>query len=677
MNNISDLINPTRDFDEYVNGDWLKYSKIPHDQVEWGTFNILSEENILKIKTILEDQYVENINKCKSDINVISTIYKKLLNMDDISNKKVISKILKFSDLIDSIGDVADIGIVLGCLVKLDIMPFFTIMTNEDPKNTDFVKLTLCVPTLSLPEKEYYIDPKLESYVNEFKINVQKTFIFFGFNSQISTDMANDVIIVENLIACAQKSADKKRHLDKLYWESNIEKFITEITETLTLKQLSDKKKRLYSMWINFFREINIERSNNILISLSTSIVIYDISFFKKITILLHEVPLIQIKNYMKYIVLRNMGKTLIEDFDDILFEFFAQKLHGQTHKTPRYKRVINYLNSLVGDILGKEYVTRYFDSDAKKIVMSMIENIREEMKLSLQNATWLSGVTKKRALIKLSTFKTKIGYPDKWKDCTKLIHTLKDKITINDCNLLDVILRIKMYDYETNIFYKVSSLKDPHKWSMNPQEVNAYYDPLRNEIVFPAGILQKPFFDKDQSISQNYGGIGTVIAHEITHGYDDQGRKYDDRGNVTDWWDPMDHERFNKIAQNMINQYDRYTINDQQINGKLTLGENLADLGGVVLSYRAMIKMCDTHNIHLSITDKQDFFKSFAWIWKKLTKPEKMMSNILSNPHSPGKYRVWILRNIDEFYEIFDANSDNTDTNTMYIEPMLRIRLW
>jgi putative endopeptidase len=664
QNNIDPMIdhtvNPIDDFNNYVNGTWIRTTKIPDDQSDWGTFDILNELNNNLIRLMLESLSVTPDDKH----HIIGKIYKKFMNHNVDSDQICITKIRKYIDMIDGVQSLQDFGRLIGQLAQIGVDPFFIVDATEDPKDTTTVRANFWMADLSLPDRNYYLDKKMGKYTEGLQENIADIFGSIGYNKQDSLNISNDCLYVEKLLATIQPSAEKKRDLDLLYNILSIEQFIHMIEMSCDkIKMYSDRiNGRIGDFWTNYFTSSGIYSDQQI--------IIYCLQYFKKMSIILQMVPLEKLKNMVKYVVVKNLGAITIDGLDQILFNFYGKKLNGSVVIMERYKRVLYFLNNHIGMIIGESYVEKFFDPTSKKIVNHMVDMIKYEMALAIKNAKWIDDMTKAKAYKKLKYFTTKIGYPDEWKDNRKILDRLKQN---QDMDMFDLMLILKQYDYQTKVLDHINRPRDINKWSMNPHDVNAYYDPHRNEIVFPAGILQYPFFNKDQSIAKNYGGIGTVIAHEITHGYDDQGRKYDYRGHLDNWWNDSDLMNYNNITKKLLDQYNNYKIDGMQINGLLTLGENLADLGGCTLAYRAMCRDDQT-------ADKKDFFINFANIWKKIIRPEKLTSQILSNPHSPAKYRIFILRNIDEFYQAFDSGQpiDRSDkTETMYLEPSQRVRMW
>lgn len=690
-------VDPLDDFDEYVNGDWIRTTRIPDDQHDWGTFNILHEENVEKIKLILEQFSSDSNHK----FHALGKFYKACLMSDRKSDIVIKHKIFEYLNLIDIGKDVKDMGTLMGFLTKVGIGTFFDVSASEDPKNTTMVKLTLSNVGLSLPEKDYYLDKKFDHYVTDFKEVVAKIFEYFEYTQDDALNCASDVFMIEELIARILKPAAERREFDKLYFKTSTTGFIDIMTSTDDKifqppnGEELHRRKIINDMWENFFNTSELTHINDL--------IAFDLGYFRKITMLLQMVPISKIKNYMKYLIMRDLGGLMIDDLDHIMFDFFGKKLQGQPAMLPRSTRIVEHLGAFAGEILGKEYVEQFSDPESLNIVKSMIANIQVQMKLSIENSTWLEDATKQKALKKLKTFNTKIGHPEVWRDHSALIvdlnnvssdisvHTISDvqEPLTDPLALFNMNICMRLYDYKINITDVVDKPQDPNKWSMSAYEVNAYYDPQRNEIVFPAGIIQKPFFDKNQSIFKNYGAIGFIIGHEIIHGYDDQGRKYDDQGNIVNWWTDDDLIKFNKIADKMKDQYSEYSINGHHVNGSLTLGENLADLGGITLALKAVDVEADAKGLSgkmmqdptQDVKNKREFFTSFANIWKKIVRPEKILARLLSDPHSPGKYRIFILRNIDEFYQAYDTKENTKygkkSHRKMFLDPQMRIRMW
>lgn len=683
---VDKSVHPVEDFNKYVNGKWELKQILPDDQTEWGTMNIIHEETTNRVIDILETLSNDRSN----NRYCIGWLYRSLTNNNDIYDKEMKKKISRYLNLIDMVSNISDIGIVIGFFISHGTHTFFDLSGNEDPKDAMMIKLTLSNLHQSLPEKEYYLDDKFNKYVEGLKTVVKKMFEYFDYDPDDAEIIANDVVLVETSMALSTKPIAERRKHDKLYCNISIDDFLHEIdlSKHLSKKDLEKycqydsqrcesqqydcQQKECQQLWLNIFKFANLDKIKNM--------VVYDIYYFVKLSVIFHVIPLNSIKNYMKYIVLKDFGQLMIDEFDHIMFEFFGKQLHGQPIIKNKKNRVVGLLNTLIGEIIGEEYATRYFNSDSKGMVLEMVDRIKNQLKISIETSKWLTQKTKEKALLKLKSFSTKIGYPDIWKDRSDLIDSLKLSTNVLSDDRLRVILFIKKYNYKENVLDTIDKQRDSNKWHMNPHEVNACYYPQRNEIMFPMGILQKPLFDKDQLLAVNYGGIGSVIGHEIIHGFDDQGRKYDHHGNLTDWWEDIDAKNFSAISNQMIEQYSAYKINDQNINGALTLGENLADLGGIVLSHRALVDLKINHLNPTNETIKENsilFFINYANVWKQIYRPAHMLSRIMSDPHSPNIYRIYNLRNVDEFYDAFYNFGDPIKENSMFLEPEKRIQMW
>lgn len=384
--------------------------------------------------------------------------------------------------------------------------------------------------------------------------------------------------------------------------------------------------------------------------------------------------------SYFEYQIIHSLSNYCTKELNDEFFDFYSRKLNEQQEQKPYDKRAVGTVNCWLGELLGKIYIKIYFSENSKKDIEHMINNVLQVMKVSLENNNWLTQQTKEKALLKLSTFTQKIGFPNKWKKYDKL--TIKE-----DDDLFMIRNKIKSFVYETEFIEKINTFVDKDEWDMTPQTVNAYYNPQLNEIVFPAAILQPPFyqtkiqdidFDINSCLSPlvpvNHGGIIAVIAHEITHGFDDQGRKFDNQGNLIDWWTKEDIELFTEKTKNMVKQAEDYIFTDcdgknHNMNADLTMGENLADLGGLTLALKALL-LNEQYNNKETL---QLFFKSWANIWKCNYKEQEKIQRLVSDPHAPVDFRANLVKNIDEFYSVFDVK----EGDTMWLNSEDRVKMW
>lgn len=668
ITDITDITDPFIDFNAYVNGEWEKNTKVPNDQSEWSTFYILHDDNVKKIINIINSL---------GDDNPLKSFFNVLIKSDSTHTDILRNSMHKYISIIDDIKTIEHVGYMIGFLLMIDVKPFFNMIANEDPADTKIMRLTILNPQLSLPDREYYSDPSLSSFVTSLKDSINDICFYQYQNSKLKiTNIATDSVEIEKSIAKILKPIEERREINTSYYSSTLDEFII-------IMNNNDKSGKIDKLWQSIFRVTHLDSVKKI--------IVFDIKFYQELSLLLISTDLEKIKNYMRYVIIRDMGLNINHEIDMRLFNLFGRKIQGVMAMSDRSKIIVQYLNdTVIGELLSHLYVSKYFDEASKISVNQMIDFIKDQMKRSILSLQWMSTNTKIRALQKLETFSTKIGYPNKWRDHTLLMDILKKHTTITTQQLLDIICDIRLYDFNINMLDMLDKPRNDEIWEINAHDVNAYYDQQRNEIVFPAGILQPPFFDKNRSLFKNYGFIGTIIGHEIVHGYDDQGRKIDQNGNIAEWWTKEDIKKYMMITDNLVKQYSSYKINGRNVNGKLTLGENIADIGGVNIALNAVIEHCNYNRYNITLSDIRDFFISYAQIWRMVTRPEKLLTKILSDPHSPNKYRVYALRNFDIFYQAFQSESKlNTDiiidmydmmklfTDIMYLPPQNRIMIW
>lgn len=664
--NINEVnTNPLDNMYMFVNKSWLNKTTIPDDKSIIDSFHTLTDENVQKQKMILES-FSKSTNQNE---NKLEQIYQKLMNQSDD-----VSMINKYIDIINKASNHKDIFELIGSFHKLCIHSFFAVDSQLDILNSEIMNLTIYPSDLSLPDRDYYLDDKFKSYIDSFEehLKIVDNKVKENYKTINTKINISDVLEIETILSMIHRSADEKRDIDKYYNKFTISSFINDISESIS-KYINPNK--IIDSWKAYFKIADVDSAN--------SLVVYDMNFFRKITILIYGIPVDMLKSYLIYLFIKSNASICIKSYNDIFFDYYGKIFAGQKVQKPVHEKAIIIINSSLklGEIIGKEYIKLYFSEESKKCINSMIKLLVDEMRESINKSQWMSNATKRNALLKLSKFRIKIGYPDEWYDYSPLF----DSINFTYHDILEVIMRIKKFNYVKNVLMRIDKPKDLKIWHMNPQEVNAYYDQSQNEIAFPAGILQPPFFDANGEPYNNFGGIGIIIGHEITHGYDNHGRKYNHLGNLFDWWTPEDEIKFNKKADEIINQYNSYSViidenNKLNINGKLTVGENIADLGGIILAYRAMQKYYMNNNIHYNKFVNQKFFIKFADIWKSKMTLEKLTSLILSDPHSPGEFRVSNLRNIDYFYDAFqeyEQSRNQNNINSLYLKPEDRIRIW
>lgn len=488
-------------------------------------------------------------------------------------------------------------------------------------------------------DREYYLEKSEKNLEIQkaYKLFLKKMFVLNGYSESTAVAKAENVFNFESKLSLSMLKREETRNPDKIY-------------NPYALSEL--EKEFPYFNWRVYLRNTGLLKADKIIIT--------EPEYIKALNKEFKEENINIIKDYMESVILRDSSSLLSREFENASFEY-SKVFSGINEMLPDDERAFNLLNNMLGELLGSIYVKEYFTEDAKNDVILMIKEIITTYETRIRKLSWMSEASKDQAVKKLETMTIKVGYPDKWEDYSNI--------------------QIKNYQDGGSLYSNVKSigdfkrekaLKDLNKkvdksrWSMTPQTINAYYNPTANEIVFPAAILQSPFYDYNTSKAKNYGGIGAVIGHEITHAFDDEGSKFDEAGNLKDWWTFNDRKNYEKRTEALAKQYSRYKVGDEKINGKLTLGENIADLGGVSVALE-IVKNDNPDNL-------EEFFEAYAVIWRNQATKERESYLIKIDPHSPGRYRVnGILTNIDEFYGVYNVKK----TDKMYIKPDDRIRIW
>ena len=635
MINIEDFdltVEPSDDFACYVNGKWQKNNPIPKKYTKWGTFEILHEENLNKLKDIVS-------SKCEDKYKNLNILYNLALDEErlEIEGLKPFENIKK---LILESNDKKELWEIMATLNKYGFSGMFSTYSQEDAKNSSLVILYLATGGLGLPDRDYYFLEDKEEIRIMYKKYISDILLCLNpYNSDFNIDEISQLIFNFELnLAKFTFTKVEKRDPEKNYNKINLSEFnnLTNLDWNQYLKLL------------------------DILIDIPY-MVVDNLDFFKNLGELWINTDFNLLKLYLLFKSLSYSAYYLNEELVNLKFNFYGKFLSGQKENKPRWERAISMVDMAMGELLGRKYCELHFNSDSKEKMLDMVESLNNELAERLKNLTWMSEETKEKAFKKQKAFKAKIGYPDKWRDYSTLFlgNTHKDaksllKVII-DCNLFE-------HEYDISQLYKPT---DPNKWEMNPHDVNAYFHPLRNEIVFPAGILQPPFFNPDGDDALNYGAIGTVIGHEMTHSYDDKGSQFDHNGQLNNWWTEEDRKKFMEKANYFVNEYGCCKINGKNVNGELTLGENLADHGGVKIAFHAFKnKLGDKDIIEKSkFTPNQRFFISWAIVWRCNITDEEADKRLLTDPHSPNVLRInCTLKNIPEFHEAF-----NIDSGDMY----------
>lgn len=641
---MDNTINPGDNFYMYVNGGWIKKTTIPNDRNSWGNWGILEEETEKKLRTTLEDAYRNNHPK-GSLLQKVGDFYAS--GMDTINIERQGYKPLKKTlSQIDRIKNKAELlQFITSNYPKNNIKILLLLGVYPDQKNSSKSILYLAQTGLTLPDKEYYFDTSQLAKQQRIELvnYVKQIFQLVNINAATAEKNATEVLNLETSIAHS--------HFSPVELRDPIKNF-----NKISIKDL--QKKLSHIDWLSLFKRMNIQ---------TDSVNLMQPSYYETLDSLIDITPISTWKNKLKFDYISTKVPLLSKAFQDVQFKF-NQIFSGQKKQLERWRSMVKATEENLRDLLGQLYTYKYFPPEAKKRTDSLIINLQKAFSLRLNKSNWLSDSTIQNAKAKLGAIRKNVGYPNRWDNF--------NSVTISPKNYFDNYENIAQYQYK-GMIAKLKKQADTTAWDMPTTTVNAYYDPTINQIVFPAGILQFPFFDLNADDAINYGAIGVVIGHEIIHGFDDQGSQYDKNGNLRFWWTTEDIKKFKIKSKALINQYNQYVLIDTiHINGELTLGENIADLGGMIMAYEAF-KMTPQGRSQQKIdgfTPDQRFFLSYARSRKKIVRIEKAMMFLKTNPHAPEMYRVnGPLSNFEPFYKAFNI----TEKDKMYRKPEDRVTIW
>lgn len=644
-------VNPADDFYTFANGGWMKTIQIPADQGRWGSFNELRESTLQSVLDVLKaatasEKYHENSDHRKA-------VHFFEVAMDSTLAEKVGVKPLQyFFDQIKSIQDKDGLQNYLALQQQHGGGAFFGIGVNTDLKKSDKMLLYILAGGVGLPERDYYTktDEKSKEIRNAYVQHMATMLELSGVDNATTKANAVSVMDIETRLAHAMMTKEERRDPNKRYNKRSVEE-LTRIVPSIN--------------WSEYFSDIGVEKIDSVNIN--------DITFLNEVERVLAKTSLENIKIYLRWHLLRSSAPFLNYQFVMEDFKFSTQYLRGIDQLRPRWKRVLDAENDILGEAIGQLYVEEKFPPEAKQKAQEMVENIKLAFAERIKKLDWMSDSTKNKALRKLSTFAVKIGYPDEWRDYAGLI-VEKDP---EKASFIQNVWHGNQFNFKRQI-EKLGKPVNRKEWRMTPQTVNAYYNSSFNEIVFPAAILQPPFYDYKADDALNYGGIGAVIGHEISHGFDDQGSKFDANGNLANWWSPTDLEQFQQKAKALADQFSKYEpLPGVFVQGQFTLGENIGDLGGVAVAYDGLLRHLRENGrpgLIDGFTPEQRFFISWATIWRTKIKDESLRTQILTDPHSPGVYRaIGPLGNIPEFYAAFDIK----EGDKMFRPQSERVKIW
>jgi putative endopeptidase len=636
-------VNPGEDFDSYANGGWKKLNPLPVDRARYGSFDKLSELAEKQLNELVEET-AKTKNTKGSVADKIAAVFNEGMDTAKIEANGI-KPLLPYFKEIESIQTMDDVQKEITKLHGYGLSPLFGFYGATDAKNSTMVIGQLVQSGMGMPDRDYYLtdDARSKDLREKYTSYIDKMFRLIGENVTASSQNAQKILILETRLAKAAMSRLERRDPDKTYNKTTTKGLID-------ISPAFDWKGYFKASGVGDPGEINMNQPK----------------FLQEISVLLKEVPVDDWKIYLKWNLLNNVAPYLSDNFVNASFDFYGKAMTGTEQIRPRWKRVIEVTSESLSEALGQLYVAKYFPPQAKERMIKLVENLRTSLGERIKNLDWMAPETKEKALEKLHTINVKIGYPDKWRDYSSL--DIKD-----DAYVLNVI-RSNQFETAYNL-NKINKPVDKGEWFMSPQTVNAYYSPDMNEIVFPAAILQPPFFFLHGDDAVNYGAIGVVIGHEMTHGFDDEGRKFDKNGNLKDWWTPEDSERFEEHTKVLADQFSSFVVIDSiHADGKLSLGENIADLGGLNISYQAF-KMANKETRKIDgYTPDQRFFLAYAHVWASNIRDKEILRRTKEDVHSLGRYRViGPLRNVAQFCTAFDVKPGQG----MYLDEAKRAKIW
>ena len=643
LSNMDTTINPADDFFRYANNNWLKNNPIPEEYSRYGAFTEIDQRTELLIQDIINEVSQDTSATQGSVAQKIRDFYN--AGMDTVAiNERGYSELQPYFDMIDGLDDKDNLAELMGKLHSEGFGGFFYAGGSTDPKNAEMVIMHLYQGGLSLTDRDDYLTPETKEMRDKYVEHVAKMFQLTGTDSIEAAKKAKGILALETQLAKNSLSRVEMRDPDRMYNKRS---------------RVELQKSTPNFNWDNYFKAAGAPDFDSLNVCMP--------DFIGKLNKVILNTDLNTLKDYLRWKVIHGSASLLSSELDAENFSFYGNYLYGQEVQQPRWRRILNATSDCLGEAVGQLYVEKHFPAEYKERMLNLVGNLRTSLGERIKNVDWMSDETKAKALHKLDCFNVKIGYPDKWKDYSKF--------EVKPDSYFQNMHRAFCFENERDMA-KIGKPVDKEEWFMTPQTVNAYYSPEMNEIVFPAAILQPPFFNMDADDAVNYGGIGVVIGHEMTHGFDDQGRKYDEKGNLNNWWTEEDATKFAERTQKLVKLFDGYQVQGYPINGELTLGENIADLGGLNIAWDAY-QMTDEAKANQSIdgfTPAQRFFISFSTIWRNNSRDKFVERQVKTDVHSPAEARVnRALGSVSHFYEAFDIQPENK----MYIAPEERANIW
>lgn len=638
-------IRPQDDLFGHVNGRWLDETEIPSDRSSWGPFVQLAdiaEQQVRDIITTLAETPADELDE---DARKIGDLYASF--MDEAAIDRLGTRpIQPLVNAVEGLRDVRDLAAFLGEFERIGGAGLFGSYIDTDDRNSDRYLFHITQGGLGLPDESYYRDDKFAEIRTAYVGYLTRLFELGGATSSWLGDPA----------AAAQTVLDLDTRLAKGHWERAETRDVQKTYNLMTLDELKELAPAFdweaYATNLGGSAETIAETC------------VRQPSYLAHLSTVLEDVDIEQWRPWLLFHVLRSAAPYLPDDFVQTNFDFYGRTLNGTPELRERWKRGVALVEGAIGEAVGKIYVERHFPPESKAMMDELVANLLQAYRVSIEALDWMTEETKQRAYDKLDTFRPKIGYPEKFRDYSNL------RVTPGD--LMGNVAASAAYETDRELA-KIGSPVDRDEWFMLPQTVNAYYNPGTNEICFPAGILQKPFFSPDAHPAENYGGIGAVIGHEIGHGFDDQGAQYDGAGNLNDWWTADDKAAFEVKSKALIEQYDDFeprALPGEKVNGALTVGENIGDLGGLTIGHKAFVI---AEGGEASLDDRRKVFLNWAYVWRTKRRKEQEQQYLTIDPHSPPEFRANIVRNLDEFHEVFETSADDA----LWVEPDRRVRIW
>ena len=640
---------PQDDLFGHVNGRWLEEAEIPADRSSWGAFVTLADTAEQQVREIIEQLAAgtepdADDPRAAEDARKIGDLFASFMDTERLQALGA-RPLRPLVDAVAGLRDVRDLAAFLGEFERLGGYGLFGSYVNTDDRDSDRYLFHLGQGGLGLPDESYYREEKFAEIRTAYVAYLARLLALGGHESP--EEGAARILAIDTRLAAGHWERAETRDVQKTY-------------NLLTAAELKDLCPAFdWDAYVTNLGASDIDPQGVL-----AEVCVRQPSYFAHLSTVLDEVPLDEWRDWLLAHVLRSAAPYLTDEFVEANFDFYGRTLNGTPELRARWKRGVSFVEGALGEAVGKEYVARHFPPASKELMDDLVDNLLAAYRESISTLDWMSEQTKQRAYDKLDTFRPKIGYPEKFRDYSAL-HVAAD-------DLLGNVAAASAFETDRAL-RKIGSPVDRDEWFMLPQTVNAYYNPGTNEICFPAGILQAPFFAPDAEAAENYGGIGAVIGHEVGHGFDDQGAQYDGAGNLNDWWTADDKAAFEVKSKALVAQYDEFeprTLPGERVNGALTVGENIGDLGGLTIAHKAFMI---SEGGEASREDRRTLFLNWAHVWRTKRRVEQERQLLTIDPHSPAEFRANIVRNLDEFHEVFET----AEGDGLWLDPGERVRIW